>query len=284
MVANRQTGDIPGLRFEVLGISLLLLVTSSCGGQNLPQLQSDGGDPADYLQRDACASCEIAVVFADSSHTGTDNATDAAQMTDLAVDAVAVTDSRLDAPAASDDATIPGGLDAGVPCDPNTCEGCCTQDGECVEVLTDRQCAPPGQICAPCEGERQCDLTSGNCVLEQGERYLVTILSAEVDANCDTFDGCDLYAVVSLGGFEAETDWIEDDSTPHWNWPCFTVSSRQLRSNVLQVQILDDDDLSSDDPIGICRFEIDPSTLEGDVFASGPCDDQIDNIRLQFSP
>jgi hypothetical protein len=63
------------------------------------------------------------------------------------------------------DATIEADATTGIsPCSPNTCKGCCTGEGMCIEGISNEACGIMGSECLPCMASAVC--ITGVCVFE----------------------------------------------------------------------------------------------------------------------
>lgn len=172
-----------------------------------------------------------------------------------------------------------------------TCDGCCTSTGQCINPGTDQNCGINGLPCQACGADRTCD--AGACRSTAPSIISVAVVSAQVsNSDCSLTgytDDCDPFVIMRLGnGQDHTSSWIEDTETPTWTDAKIDVERTRLLSEVLHVEVWDDDDITGHDELGKCDISVKEADLTAGELTT-TCDDaqpnepRTQNLKITFT-
>ena len=167
----------------------------------------------------------------------------------------------------------PTGCEGGpVACGPANCDGCCVGD-TCAPGDSSAACGTGGAACAACEGFEMC--MADGCGVDPGGEWQIEILDAVVPPT--KFDGsdwdgigageCDPFVEIRVGSAGATpivTPTMDGTLTPDWTG---TLTMRVTAGEILAFLRFDmvDEDLASDDTIGMCRIDDPGAAFDGEI-------------------
>jgi hypothetical protein len=167
----------------------------------------------------------------------------------------------------------------------NCPSGCCGSSG-CVDPPTDNQCGTGGASCQACVGGQVC--RQGQC--DSGSStgtFQVKLVGVVLDKDaCGWFgtvtDDCDPFAEVTFKGTMYPTPVLANTNEPVWDADLFSASAADLRSNPIDVKLIDEDTgLNMNDELGTCSLQVTESALNaGELVQS--CGQYAQGLKFTF--